>query len=120
MKARYIVTAILLAIAINLIALNAQSFQSYLPKRPGRIGERLMLPSDLWCWPTDCYECVDYVIRPGDTLWGIARDLYPNQDIRLMVWAIQHANDMETESNKIRPWKTILVPDPALFRSDKQ
>lgn len=109
MKAQHIMTmtAILLAIAIGLVSLNC-----CLPKCPGWLGER-MLPPGLWCWPTDCYECVEYVVRPGNTLWGLARDLYPDRDIREMVWAIQHANNMET--SRILPWKTILVPDPALY-----
>ena len=116
MKAiRYIVIAALLAFVINLVALNVQSFQLYLPKRPSQMGEHKTLPPGTWCWPSDCYECIDYVVRPGDTLWKIARDLYPERDIRMMVWAIQHANDMETESSRIKPWEIIVVPDPALY-----
>lgn len=113
MKARYIVIAVLLAVVISLIALNVQGFQCYLPKRPGQMGERLMLPPGTWCWPTDCYECIEYIVRPGDTLWKLARDLYPDRDIRMMVWAIRHANEMKTAT--ILAWQTILVPDPESY-----
>lgn len=42
--------------------------------------------------PVDVAEGTTYVVRRGDTLWGIARRLAPDSDPRLVVDALRAAN----------------------------
>jgi len=48
-----------------------------------------------------------YVVRPGDTLWSIARRIHDG-DPRALVDAIQAAN--ETDPGALVPGQVLLVP----------
>jgi nucleoid-associated protein YgaU len=56
--------------------------------------------------PASAYERV--TVRPGDTLWAIAADRYPNADVRDKVDQIERANGLG--SPDIRPGQTLRVP----------
>ncbi len=49
-----------------------------------------------------------YVVRPGDTLWSIARTLAPGSDPRPMVDAIASANGVE--AGALIPGSTLVLP----------
>ena len=49
-----------------------------------------------------------YVIRSGDTLWGIASRLHPGSDPRPLVEQIQQLNGVDAGS--LIPGRTLLVP----------
>ncbi|MFB3738196.1 MAG: LysM peptidoglycan-binding domain-containing protein [Candidatus Velamenicoccus archaeovorus] len=49
-----------------------------------------------------------YVVRPGDTLWSIARTLAPGSDPRPVVDAIARANAVEPGA--LVPGSTLVVP----------
>jgi LysM repeat protein len=49
-----------------------------------------------------------YVVRPGDTLWSIARGLAPSEDPRPLVDAIAAANHIDAGS--IVPGQALVVP----------
>jgi hypothetical protein len=53
-------------------------------------------------------EPVAVVVGGGDTLWGIAQDIAPDQDPRSVVQQIRILNDLGTRS--IVPGQSILVP----------
>ncbi len=53
-------------------------------------------------------EPVAVVVGGGDTLWGIAQDIAPDQDPRSVVQQIRSLNDLGTRS--IVPGQSILVP----------
>lgn len=48
------------------------------------------------------------VVGSGDTLWGIAQEIAPDQDPRSVVAQIRSLNDLGTRS--IVPGQSILVP----------
>jgi len=48
------------------------------------------------------------VVRPGDTLWSIARRVAPGQDPRGVVDAIADANGVEAGS--LVPGQTLVLP----------
>jgi len=49
-----------------------------------------------------------YVVRPGDTLWSIARRLAPSEDPRPLVDAIAAANHVD--GGWIVPGQALVVP----------
>jgi LysM repeat protein len=49
-----------------------------------------------------------YVIRPGDTLWSIARRTSPSTDPRLLVGAIRAANDLDPAA--LVPGQQLVIP----------
>jgi nucleoid-associated protein YgaU len=49
-----------------------------------------------------------YVVRPGDTLWAIARRAEPARDPRPLIQAIEAANDLE--AGDLMPGRTLLIP----------
>jgi Tfp pilus assembly protein FimV len=49
-----------------------------------------------------------YVVRAGDTLWGIAQRLAPGEDPRPLVDAIQAVNGVAAAG--IVPGQTLVVP----------
>ena len=49
-----------------------------------------------------------YVIRPGDTLWSIARRTSPSTDPRLVVGAIRDANDLDPAA--LVPGQPLVIP----------
>jgi len=53
-------------------------------------------------------EPVAVVVGGGDTLWGIAQDIAPDQDPRSVVQQIRSLNDLGTRP--IVPGQSILVP----------
>jgi LysM domain. len=53
-------------------------------------------------------EPVAVVVGGGDTLWGIAQDIAPDQDPRSVVGQIRSLNDLGTRP--IVPGQSILVP----------
>ena len=48
------------------------------------------------------------VVQSGETLWGIARDVAPGHDPRLVISQIRDLNDLGTRS--IVPGQTLVVP----------
>jgi hypothetical protein len=50
------------------------------------------------------------VVRPGDTLWSIARRTAPASDPRAVVQAITAANGMG--AGRLVPGQPLLVPEP--------
>src|SRR5258706_15797385 len=46
--------------------------------------------------------------QPGDTLWAIAADRYPNSDVRAKVWQIEQVNHLSGET--LQPGETLRVP----------
>lgn len=49
-----------------------------------------------------------YVVRQGDTLWGIAERLAPGEDPRLLVDAIADANRLS--AGRLDVGQTIVIP----------
>lgn len=49
-----------------------------------------------------------YQVKPGETLWSIARDVYPDEDPRDGIRWIQDANDLR--GGLIRPGMQVIVP----------
>ena len=49
-----------------------------------------------------------YVVRQGDTLWGIARRLAPGQDPRAVVDALAATNDLDPGT--LVPGQALVVP----------
>jgi nucleoid-associated protein YgaU len=47
-------------------------------------------------------------VQPGDTLWAIAADRYPNSDVRAKVWQIEQVNHLSGET--LQPGETLRVP----------
>ena len=56
--------------------------------------------------PAVSYETV--TVQPGDTLWAIAAERYPNEDTRQKVDEIERANGLSDPS--IRPGQSLRVP----------
>jgi nucleoid-associated protein YgaU len=52
-----------------------------------------------------------YVVRPGDTLWGIATNLAPDRDPRVVVAQIVDANGVEPGG--IQPGQVLVIPPSA-------
>src|SRR5260370_39810436 len=48
------------------------------------------------------------VVQPGDTLWGIAAEHYPADDVRIRVQGIEHANGLPGPS--IAVGQTLRLP----------
>jgi len=51
---------------------------------------------------------VEVTVQPGDTLWAIAADRYPNSDVRAKVWQIEQLNHLSGET--LQPGETLRVP----------
>jgi nucleoid-associated protein YgaU len=49
-----------------------------------------------------------YVVIAGDTLWGIAVRLCPDEDPRPLMDAIAEANDVDPGA--LRPGQTLIIP----------
>jgi Tfp pilus assembly protein FimV len=49
-----------------------------------------------------------YVVRPGDTLWGVARRAAPSVDPRVVVDAIASANDVDPGA--LVPGEQLSIP----------
>jgi nucleoid-associated protein YgaU len=49
-----------------------------------------------------------YVVQPGDTLWGIAGEAYPDEDPRAAVDQIYSANDLSGAS--LMPGEVLVLP----------
>ncbi len=57
----------------------------------------------------DVEQYTEFLVEPGDTLWGIARKNLPsNMDIRQYVYEIAKVN--EVENSIIYPGKVLLLP----------
>jgi len=48
------------------------------------------------------------VVRPGDTLWTIARNASPQNDPRDLVWKIRKANGLDDPT--LYPGQRLVVP----------
>jgi LysM repeat protein len=48
------------------------------------------------------------VVRPGETLWGVALRLAPESDTRVVVAQIMSLNNLRTPS--LVPGQTLLLP----------
>lgn len=59
--------------------------------------------------PSPDYEMVEVVIRPGDTLWGLARQYAPGLDPRQAVYIIRTANG-GLDPGRLQPGDVVLVP----------
>lgn len=53
-------------------------------------------------------EFSSVVVQSGETLWGIAREVAPGHDPRLVISQIRDMNDLGTRS--IVPGQTLVVP----------
>ena len=51
---------------------------------------------------------VDYQVRAGDTLWTIAGEVAPDEDVRGVIAQIRDLNDLE--SSLIFPGQILVVP----------
>ena len=56
----------------------------------------------------DARSARTYVVRPGDTLWSIARRSYPSVDPRLVVGAIASAN--QVDPGALVPGQELSIP----------
>lgn len=63
--------------------------------------------STLFSSPAKAANSVEYVVKPGDTLWSIAQELGPNSDPRRTVEAIRTLNNIGPE---ITPGQQIILP----------
>lgn len=78
--------------------------------------ERKTIDVSEWAWDSECYECIQYTVKPGDTIWTIAERLYPDRDPRQMEWAIRRANGLEGPKGPIiHPGQELWIPDPKLY-----
>ena len=59
--------------------------------------------------PKPEYEMIEVVVRPGDTLWGLARQYAPDMDPREAVYIIRNAND-GLDPGRLQPGDVVLVP----------
>ncbi len=59
--------------------------------------------------PKPEYEMVEVVVRPGDTLWGLARQYAPSMDPREAIYIIRGAND-GLDPGRLQPGDVLLVP----------
>ena len=59
--------------------------------------------------PKPEYEMVEVVIRPGDTLWGLALQYAPGMDPREAVYIIRTANG-GLDPGRLQPGDVVLVP----------
>ena len=55
------------------------------------------------------YEMIEVVVRPGDTLWGLARQYAPDMDPREAVYIIRTANG-GIDPGRIQPGDMLLIP----------
>jgi len=55
------------------------------------------------------YELIEVVVRPGDTLWGLALQYAPDMDPREAVYIIRTANG-GIDPGRIQPGDVLLVP----------
>lgn len=53
-------------------------------------------------------ESTSIVVQSGQTLWGIAREVAPDHDPRLIVSQIRDLNDLDTRP--IVPGQALIVP----------
>ncbi|MFW5898977.1 MAG: LysM peptidoglycan-binding domain-containing protein, partial [Jiangellaceae bacterium] len=62
-------------------------------------------------------ETATVVIRPGDTLWGLAGDLAPGADRRVTVDQITELNGLPS-AGEITPGDVLVVPATGHGRAD--
>ncbi len=51
----------------------------------------------------------DHVVKPGDTIWDIAKERYPGQHTGEKVYQITEAN--KVQNGLIKPGQVLKVPD---------
>lgn len=61
------------------------------------------------------HELIEIVVRPGDTLWSLARTYSPSRDPREVVHIIREANG-GLEPGALRPGDVVLVPREEVTR----
>lgn len=54
-------------------------------------------------------ECETYIVQPGDTLWEICEEKFPDEDPRKVIYEIKKINGMET--SEIRAFQKIEIPE---------
>lgn len=59
--------------------------------------------------PKPEHEMIEVVVRPGDTLWGLARQYAPSMDPREAVYIIRGAND-GLDPGRLQPGDVLLIP----------
>lgn len=85
--------------------------------RQDRITEVVLAVAVMWvgvaAWmmlePSPDYAMIEVVVRPGDTLWGLARQYAPDMDPREAVYIIRTANS-GIDPGRIQPGDVLLVP----------
>lgn len=55
------------------------------------------------------YEMIEVVVRPGDTLWSLARQYAPSMDPREAVYIIRTANG-GIDPGRVQPGDVLLIP----------
>lgn len=90
-RARRLITAVVAAAVLIALALGARSLV--------RSVEAPVIPRSA---PSVV------VVRPGDTLWSIARSLAPGRDVRAVVAALRTHDHLR--SSVIRPGQRLVVP----------
>lgn len=53
-------------------------------------------------------ECETYIVQPGDTLWEICEEKFPDEDPRKVIYEIKKINEMETSALKVH--QKIQIP----------
>jgi len=53
-------------------------------------------------------QYIEVVVKPGDTLWEIAKSQNSNRDLRKAIFEIKESNCLT--GNTIQPGQTILLP----------
>ena len=53
-------------------------------------------------------ETTSYIVQPGDTLWEICEEKFPNEDPRKVIYEIKKINGMKTSALKVH--QKIQIP----------
>lgn len=54
-------------------------------------------------------ECETYIVQPGDTLWEICEEKFPDEDPRKVIYEIKKINGLGT--SEIRAFQKIEIPE---------
>jgi len=53
-------------------------------------------------------ECIEYIIRPGDTYWSVADKHHIKGDIRIYVRDIEKVNGIQPQN--LQPGDVLIIP----------
>lgn len=108
MESRRSRTSALLVLGVGLVAL-AAGF--WLRSQPPASGPVLAAGAASVAKQRDCTPGSRLLVRPGDTLWGLAqRCVGPQGDPRAWVEALREVNGL-TAHSVLQPGRTLQVPD---------